>query len=130
MSYLNKPGALKLVFINHGMKTGGPLPRADFYLDCRGIADPSRSVGSPSGTGDTPAVQDWIRKKVDLRPYKQLITDGLWAIPGRRRSEPLPYARPYVICTFCAFGIHRSRAMKHLLANELGAMGYNVEVVK
>lgn len=106
------------------------LPKADLYLDCRVIPNPFLVKGVGSFTGENPIVQQWVLEhgQLFISSFSQLITDGIAQIPTRRKGKDDPFAAPYVICTMCAHGIHRSRAMKHLLADRFRKGGWNVEV--
>lgn len=117
---------LKIEMFNFGCKHVDKLPGAELYLDCRGVANPSH--GGPGGTGDDPQVQDWVRYNSDLTPYCLMIQDALSRLITRK-GEGHEFDKPFRIATFCAHGIHRSRAIKHLLANFLNNSGYlNVKV--
>ena len=110
---------MKLIFTNHGLKGGKELPKADLYLDCRGVANPFHQASLASLTGDSKAVQNWVMMESPdtIVAFKHQIEEGLTRIPIRRRDEADPYSRPFTICCMCAHGIHRSRAVKHILAS-------------
>ena len=123
--------SLHLKLISFGLKTthGADEPPADLYVDCRGVWDPTLNGIKASKSGDTEEVQAAIKGAAPVDAYYRMIVCGFENIPKRRRGEANPYARPYTIAFFCAYGIHRSRAMKHLIGNRLTAAGYSVEVV-
>lgn len=123
----------KLILINDGWKSISaqhPLPKADLYLDCRPLPNPfhDKMVGGLSG--DSPATQDWMLQRAQpfLKSFYQQVVDGLIRIPSRRQGDGDPFSKPYTICLLCAHGIHRSRAMKHILGAKLKAGGWIVEV--
>lgn len=103
------------------------LPKADVYLDCRGAANPCH--GGPSGSGDSPEVQAYVEANTDVDTYVDMIFAHLVRIPTRRKGQGDPWIKPIHVLCFCAHGIHRSRAMKHILARRLKASGWNVEVM-
>jgi len=120
----------KLILINRGIKlTGGMLPKAFYYVDCRGLPDSAAGEG-PGGSGDTPAAQAYIMQQAgtSIMNMVALVDGAVQRLPIRRRNEKDPYGSPIVICCFCAFGLNRSRAAKHLIAAELRKLGYQVEV--
>ena len=120
---------VKLTFLNRGLKgTGGQLPKAYLYIDCRGL--PDAATEGPGGSGDSVQVQDYMKLNApeSLDAMVQIIDGAVNRIPQRRRGETDPYARPIEICCFCAFGMHRSRAAKHILAQRCKELGYQVEV--
>lgn len=130
---------LVLVLISHGLKTGKvedtkgdtiayQVPKADLYLDCRGIREhdlPDHAKG-----GGSMKFQDAVlnNNAPTITSFQRIIEDSIPQIKTRRNGEKNPYDRPYVICTMCAHGIHRSVASKHLLAERLKKAGYTVEV--
>lgn len=128
----------KLIFSSSGLKTG-PLPMGkDYYIDCRAVPDPTRVVKKAadyhyapgvSGDGSMIPVQNWIRDHISIPTYVKLISDMLKTIPSRRENNPKKdELDPVTIHTFCAYGVHRSVAMKWILAREFQLLGYTVEV--
>jgi hypothetical protein len=134
----------KLVFISAGWKsckTAYPgqdendikqsllMPKADLYLDCRVIPNPT-FISGIGATGDDPRMQEWVEENAQayVKSFSQLIIDGLQQVPSRRKGKDNPWEAPYIICTMCAHGIHRSRSMKHILARKMRAGGWNVEI--
>jgi RNase adaptor protein for sRNA GlmZ degradation len=81
-------------------------------------------------TREDTKVMEWVKEHGApyLDSFYQLIIDGLQQIPSRRLGKADPFERPYTVCTMCAHGIHRSRAMKYLLATQLVKDGWNVTV--
>lgn len=120
---------LTFEFISYGVKNGQELPKADCYLDCRGVPNPVFNH-SLSGSGDDPDIQKWVVDELGsgLGFYTGIINQGVAKLPLRRNGEHDPYERPFKVCTMCAHGIHRSRAMKHILAQYYHLIGYHVEV--
>lgn len=116
---------LVVIMTHYGLKATqiGQI-KADCHLDCRGVPD---AVGS-GRNGDDPEVQNWVASQIDLLAYIRIVVDHLLAVESRRRGEVDPYLRPVKVATFCAFGIHRSRAMKHLIADYLKTRGITVQV--
>ena len=106
------------------------MPKADLYLDCRAVKD--FSVGDISHSGGE---HDMNQSSVlnaslpSITSMHRIIEDSLQWIPNRRAGSKDPYANPFVIACFCAQGIHRSVATKHLLAARLIKAGYEVEVL-
>lgn len=120
--------SLPLVFFNHAIKGSKAFPKADLYIDVRGVANPSAS-GGPGGTGDSPTVQQWVRLHSDITPYTQLIEQALSRMTSRR-GHGKEYDKPFRIVTMCAHGIHRSRACKHILAYWCSKQGYKLVTVE
>jgi len=119
----------QIVLINDGWKRVGnnhPMPRADYYLDCRPIPNPFLEPKLATLTGDDGEVIAWVklRSRKFIDSFIQIIEDGIHQIPTRRLGNTTPYAKPVIIATMCAHGIHRSRAMKHILAEELRQRGW------
>jgi RNase adaptor protein for sRNA GlmZ degradation len=106
------------------------LPPADLYLDCRVIPNPYLVTELGEFTREDTKVMEWVKEHGApyLDSFYQLIIDGLQQIPSRRLGKADPFERPYTVCTMCAHGIHRSRAMKYLLATQLVKDGWNVTV--
>lgn len=120
---------LRIILISFGIKAvwgGQVIPQADHYIDCRFIANPA---GLVNGTGDDKQVQDWVQANTNLIPETlQVLEESISKLPLRRRGKDACY-KPFVVGCFCAFGVHRSRSMKHILANKLVTLGYQrVEV--
>ena len=121
---------LHIALRSFGVKTNSSFPHADLYIDCRGVPDPSHAVitAQEPGTGDMIAQRQWVKERVNLTLYTDLIADHLRRLTTRR-GVGLEYDKPFNILTLCAHGIHRSRAMKWLLAERLHQMGFqHVEV--
>lgn len=111
----------RIIITSGGVKSlNYTLPKADIYIDCRGVANPCYGM---SGSGDDPKVQEWVEKNTTVHPYVEIILETLTRIPMRRRGQEEPFKEPVRIMCFCAHGIHRSRAMKHILSNRLKAAG-------
>lgn len=124
---------VNLVLINDGWKNLSeqhPLPKADLYLDCRPLPNPFYASEVRAFSGDDPKTQDWLLERAQpfVKSFYQQIVDGLERIPARRMGNELPFDKPYTVCLMCAHGIHRSRAMKHILGAKLKAGGWTVEV--
>lgn len=101
---------------------------ASLYLDCRIIWNPYRDPVLGGKTGDDPVVQNWIKEKnghvVDL--FVALIKQGLDTRGTRNSGRDA--SKPFIVATFCLAGVHRSRGMKHVLAERLKKEGLEVEV--
>jgi hypothetical protein len=124
-----------LVLRNHGLKsrmaqwgtkdTPCPLvPKADLYLDCRGLID-GHQVDLPS------AQYRQLLEEACNTTYEAMVTtvvESLKNLAARRRFVADPTAEPYEILCLCAYGMHRSKASKHILAGRLKALGYDVTV--
>lgn len=117
---------LPIILMSFGIKSGLDFPIVDLYLDCRGCADPSREM---SGTGDDPNVQAWVEAHSFTGTYRELIKDALLRLTTRRGAGK-EFDNPFVILTMCAHGIHRSRAMKHILGRCLRDDGFQLVEVK
>ena len=119
----------KLIFTSFSLKNGQPLPSADCYVDCRGIPNPI--YGGPAGTGHDLGVRKWVRERLnqahEQHLYVDLVSASINALTTRRGAGH-ETDKPFVVCCMCAHGIHRSVAMKHLLA-EYFAPTYQVEVL-
>ena len=115
--------ATPLYLFSHGLKHGYP-PKADFYVDCRGIADVR---GLP---GDHPLGQAAVLKasKVQLDTIEYLVKDALEMVGPRRQEQHL--TSPFTICFFCAWGLNRSPAVKNIIAGRLVKAGWTVNVAK
>lgn len=119
---------LKIELFNFGVKHEKEFPKAELFLDCRGVANPSHS-GGPNGTGDDPEVQAWVAKNSDLSPYTMMVEDAFSRLITRKGAGS-EFEKPFRIAAMCAHGIHRSRAIKHLLARYLQNSGYLYVSVK
>lgn len=122
---------LKLRLINFGLKEVQEIPKADLYLDCRGIMDPSWQKGH-GGSGDNPSVQEKVKASspMTIMALRNVIEEAVSGqrIPLRRSEDKDPYEKPFVVAFMCAHGIHRSRAAKHIVGDLLKKAGYNVEI--
>lgn len=124
--------APSIVIFSTGLKSATSLPKADLYLDCRPMANPFHEPKLAAMSGDAEIVQDWVRERSGdlILAFLQQINDTLKTLPLRRAnsSSGKTMADPLLVCCFCAHGIHRSRATKHILAREIKALGGKVEV--
>jgi RNase adaptor protein for sRNA GlmZ degradation len=118
---------IRLVSCGKSQVTQG-MP-ASLYLDCRIIHNPYRDPILGGKTGDDPVVQDWLRTKnahvVEL--FIRLIQQGL--LTSGTRNSGRDASKPFTVCFFCLAGVHRSRGMKHVIAQELAKMEFDVEVI-
>lgn len=121
-----------VILFSTGLKSAASLPKADLYLDCRSMANPFHEPKLAAMSGDAEIVQDWMREKSGetILAYLQQIKDTLITLPLRRANSSSGKTPddPLTVCCFCAHGIHRSRATKHILARELKQLGGKVEV--
>lgn len=118
---------MKLIFSNFGVKSSQPFPKADYYIDCRSIANPFHDAEVGYGTGDDIVVQEWVKQHTNMATYYDLMEEALTRLPIRR--GPNFDKKPFEVCCLCAHGIHRSRAMKNILADKHKKIGtYEVEV--
>lgn len=110
---------------SHGIKLG-PIPKSDLILDCRAIRNPYRILAG----ADLEHLIDWCRSHnagiVDA--YMTITLTALETLHDRRRDHTDPLATPFVVTTVCAYGQHRSVAVKHLLAERLEKLGYDVRI--
>ena len=121
---------LKIHLMSHGLKRnktedGHPiLPKADLYIDCRGIAE----RGIQGNTGHANSFQEGIKKAspLSLDAMTTLIVDSLRHIETRRSGKPDPFKEPYVVCFMCAWSMHRSPATAHVVGERLSKLGYNI----
>lgn len=104
------------------------MPPADLYLDCRVIPNPFLLFGHKDGSNHD--VQKWMKEHAPLwiESFYDTIIESIAQIPTRRKGKEDPWADPYRVCFMCAWGIHRSMAMKHIIAEYLNLDGYTVEV--
>lgn len=134
-----------LVFLNHGLKTLAPIPFSDLYIDARSCADAARggyerresrkdwvskgvyNVESGIDTGDDKAVQNWVlgRSPKSFTAFQLQIEEAIKRIPSRREEEKDPFAKPFIVCFLCAYGVHRSRAAKHIMARVFAEESYS-----
>ena len=112
-------GAAKKGFIS--------LPRADFYVDCRGVAE--RGLHE-KGTGKSLAFQAAVEtaSPAALTHIHASILEAIAKVPDRRRERPDPFTDPFTICFFCAWGMHRSVATKYIMGERLRRNGYLVTI--
>ena len=115
---------LRLILLSHGIKHGS-MPKADFYVDCRCVADPLRG-GETSLGGGIKFIEKFSHQT--LATIQFMISDAIELIPARRHEKTDPFADPFIICFFCAHGMHRSPAVKHIMSRKLLADGYKVEI--
>lgn len=128
----------KLILTSSGLKKG-PLPDGkDLYIDARALPDPTRAwadhetpYAPPMGAiGTDLKVQCWMREMAPIHAYVDVVEGALKTINHRRENNSKKsILDPITIHTFCAWGIHRSVALKHILASEFRLMGYTVEVI-
>ena len=120
---------LPIVIKSLGLKTVKAIPPASLYLDCRSLVDPSGS----GLTGDNTHVQTSVML-ASAQAVKGMIDQTLHALThvrARRKHKPDPFDEPFEILCMCAWGIHRSVAMKYILLRSLLQHGYkNVKVIK
>lgn len=121
----------KLIFISAGKSAvfSGQVS-ADLFLDCRVMWNPFRVFGAM--TGDDPQVQDWVRNNnADLvASYKQVIKQALATRETRNSGRRDPDGG-LKVCFFCLAGVHRSRGMKNVIAQDLAAEGgYDITIVQ
>ena len=127
---------LKIILKSHGLKRASLkwgsevrycIPKADLYIDCRGVKEKGYS-GIP---GDDPRFQEMLEENSlgALDCISGYITESIRLIKDRRYEKPDPFTEPFVILFMCAFGCNRSPAVKHLMARRLRKLDYNVEVV-
>ena len=121
--------APKILLRWHGLKRnktedGCPiLPKADLYIDCRGIAE----HGIEGNTGHTNSFQEGIKaaSPLSLGAMTTLIVDSLRFIETRRSGKPDPFKEPYVVCFMCAWGMHRSPATASVVGEKLKELGFH-----
>jgi len=123
---------LPIVLVSFGFKNGLPERKVDLYIDCRSIPNPyhARDISDKSGSGQE--MQAWILSHgADIvEAFLKQIEVAVRQIPSRRRelSQDEMFSRPFVIACGCAFGQHRSVAVKHILLEQLKHKGYNVSI--
>lgn len=114
---------------NVGLKMIGGvkgLPEwADFYIDARGLPD---GVGRKPGSENWTSNVDWVKSQIDVGSYLQIALDAIHRVKTRRKEKKDPYAEPFRIVIYCAYGMHRSPALRDILAQELTNLGYNATV--
>lgn len=117
---------MKLIFSSSGKKVA-PLPDGkDLYIDCRAVYDPSGTHVS----GANIKCQLDVREVTPIGAYVEIVSNAIQNMAHRRGNNPNKGVNdPMTIHCFCAYGVHRSVAMKHILAKEFGLKGYEVEVV-
>ena len=128
---------LTLQLLSYGLKSNKgsavqgyrSIPIADFYLDCRGVPDDKNRVrvSFQETLNLTKTIETFGAASLDA--MFDLILESIEWIESRRSDEEDPFARPYVICFFCAYGMHRSPTCKKILAERLIDDGWKVEVV-
>lgn len=115
----------KVLVQSHGIKNG-PIPKSDWIVDCRVIQNPFRALRG----ADLPALIRWCREKNAhiIEAVTIMLQEGLLTMHDRRRDHTDALATPFVITFLCAYGQHRSVAMKHILAERIKELGYEVVV--
>lgn len=100
---------------------------ADLLIDCRVVKDPSHYV---PGGGTSLEVQEWLLQNSSgaLFQIYYLVGEGIEMIPERRKEKEDPYKDPFKILFFCAHGLHRSPATKHIIGRWLREDGYEVSI--
>jgi rhodanese/phosphatase family RapZ-like protein len=127
----------KLILRSYGLKSNKgkaedgfrSIPVADLYIDCRGVVE--KGVAGHATGGATTAFQEGVLagSPASITSMHRLIEDSFQTVSTRREnSDPARKDDPYVICFFCAHGMHRSVACKHLLGERLKKAGYQVEI--
>ena len=101
------------------------VPKADLYIDCRGI----REAGLKGASGHDPAFQAGVKEhsSVSLQAIEDLIIDSLRHIGTRRAGVLKPLEQPYTVMFMCAYGVHRSVSTGTIIAQRLRAKGYTVQ---
>jgi RNase adaptor protein for sRNA GlmZ degradation len=115
-------------------EASGPPFNADLYIDCRGMVNPFRDPILGGLNGDAKPLQDWIRLK--NAPYVdaavKMIDTALASAPTRNSFRKHDGGeKELLVCFFCLAGVHRSRGLKHVVADVLRGMygSSNVEVM-
>lgn len=127
------PPAIKYTLPIHLSSFGfkGGVPKADLILDCRVVSNPHHVEGLRERAGDDPEVIAHVRTSSPAYlNFLELIEEGVTRLHSRRRDEPDPYQRPFTVACGCAYGVHRSVAMKHILAHALRERGWIFAGVK
>lgn len=116
---------LKIDLCCHGLKSAKTiegryvLPLGDCYIDCRGVPNPAYAKVT-LGTGDDSLTRIWIRGQLGpwaLSAFMDQVRGSIKHLKTRRGEKW--HDKPFTIVCLCAHGIHRSRAMMHILAGEL-----------
>jgi RNase adaptor protein for sRNA GlmZ degradation len=104
---------------------------ADLFIDCRGMVNPYRDPALGHLTGDSPEMQDWIKEKNApyVRGVLAIINTAIISFPTRGGGAGKGVGVPLTVCFFCLAGVHRSRGMKHVIAEALIKSGHEVEVL-
>jgi len=121
---------LPIHLISFGFKRGLPPGKVDLYIDCRSIPNPFHALRGVGGA--TTEKKAWVLEygAEIVEAFETQIKVALRQIPSRRREMAVEemFTRPFVIACGCAYGQHRSVAVKHILAERLAGKGYCVEV--
>lgn len=125
---------MKIVLMSCG-KSQILSQNASLYLDCRIMHNPYRDPVLGHLTGDDPKVQEWIKTQNAnvIEAFMELIKTGISTLSTRDGGHRDP-SKPFRICFFCLAGVHRSRGMKHVIAEILKAeilkfKGFDIEVI-
>ena len=112
---------MKITLLSRGLKSAGVFPtKADLYLDARSIPDPA----SVAGLKNDPYAMNKLFKEINgldiVDRFMPLVQDCVKSLPSRRINSMGKKNPNYctVVC-FCAYGIHRSVALKKMLAAEI-----------
>lgn len=127
------PHAVKYTLPIHLSSFGfkGGVPKADMILDCRVVSNPHHIEELRDKGGDHPDVITHVRTASPAYlNFLELIEEAVSRIPSRRRDEVDPYARPFHVACGCAYGVHRSVAMKYILCHALKQRGWIYTEVK
>lgn len=122
---------LPIILRSIGLKAnGGVLPAAHFYLDARHIIDPSKEFAA---SGDDLKVQEYVMAHDSgaIAASLSSLRTAISCIPSRRRNRSAAdiWKDPFEVLCVCAHGVHRSRALKHIMARKLKLAGFlNVSV--
>ena len=137
MSDYSPKAKLTLRLISYGLKTNKgnagngfrSIPVADFYLDCRGVPDDKNRIRV--SFQETLSLRKSIESfgAASLDAMFDSILESIEFLESRRDDRADPFADPYVVCFFCAFGMHRSKTCKQILAERLVEDGWKVEVI-
>lgn len=115
--------SLVIQLSSFGFKSGAP--KADLILDCRVVSNPHHIEGLRDKPGDHPDVITHVRTSSPAYlNFLELIEEAITRLPSRRRGESDPYARPFHVACGCAYGVHRSVAMKYILEWALKRSGW------